>query len=210
VDLSLYVITDRAIQAPRSHVAVVEEAISGGASVVQLREKGVSTRVLFEEALALRKLTREKGVLFIVNDRLDVALAVGADGVHLGEEDLPISCARRMAPSLIIGASCDTEEKARELEALGADYLGVGTVFATATKKDAGEPIGLLRLRRIKEAVSIPVVAIGGITLENVEAVLATGVDGVAVVSAVVGAPSPYEAARAFRVRIDAFRREKR
>ncbi len=158
----------------------------------------------------ISRSTRALGALFIVNDRVDIALAVGADGVHLGEEDLPLSHARRIAPTLLVGASCDTEEEARRLEALGADYLGVGTVFPTATKKDAGEPIGLERLRRIKEAVRIPVVAIGGITLENVEEVLATGVDGVAVVSAVVGASSPYEAARAFREKIDAFRRGRR
>ncbi|MEN3185172.1 MAG: thiamine phosphate synthase [Atribacterota bacterium] len=210
MDLSLYVITDRTIEAPRSNVEVAREAARGGASVIQLREKRASTKVFLEEALELRKLTRDEGVLLIINDRLDVALAVEADGVHLGEEDMPISYARRLAPSLLIGVSCDTEKKARELEALGADYLGVGTVFPTSTKKDAGEPIGLLRLRQIKEAVKIPVVAIGGITLDNVEEVLATGVDGVAVVSAVVGASSPFEAARAFRQKIDTFWSKKR
>lgn len=210
MDLSLYVITDRKIQVPRSNVEVVREVIRGGASVIQLREKEVSTKIFLEEALELRKLTKEEGVLFVINDRLDIALAVGADGVHLGEADMPIPYARRLAPSLLIGASCDTVEKARELEALGADYLGVGTVFATSTKKDADEPIGLLRLRRIKEVVKIPVVAIGGITLDNVEEVLTTGVDGVAIVSAVVGASSPLEAARAFRQKIDTFWGKKR
>ncbi|MGQ9472538.1 MAG: thiamine phosphate synthase [Candidatus Caldatribacteriaceae bacterium] len=206
MDLSLYVITDRKIQAPRSHVEVVQEVIAAGASVVQLREKEENTRTFLEEALSLRAITKEQGVLFIVNDRIDVALAACADGVHLGEEDMPIEYVRRIAPHLLIGASCDTEERAKELEAQGADYLGVGTVFATATKKDAGEPIGLERLRAIKKVVKIPVVAIGGITLENLEEVLATGVDGIAVISAIVGSPSPYDVTRMFRRRIDLWR----
>lgn len=206
MDLSLYVITDRKIQAPRSHIEVVQEVVAGGASVVQLREKEENTRTFLEEALSLRAITKEQGILFIVNDRIDIALAACADGVHLGEEDMPIEYARRIAPHLLIGASCDTEERAKELESQGADYLGVGTVFTTATKKDAGEPIGLERLRAIKKAVKIPVVAIGGITLENLKEVLATGVDGIAVVSAIVGSPSPYDATRMFRRKIDLWR----
>ena len=207
-DFSLYVILDRALQKGRSHLEVAREAILGGATVIQLREKNLATRAMFEEALELRKLTRELNTLFIVNDRLDVALAVSSDGVHLGEEDLPVDAARRVAPDLIIGCSCDTVERARELERLGADYLGVGTVFPTVTKKDAGEPIGLSRLKEIKQVVSIPVVAIGGINLSNLDAVLSTGVDGVAVVSAIVGADSVFEAASAFRKKIDSWRKK--
>lgn len=203
-DFSLYVITDRRIQ-KRTNLEVVEEAIAGGASVIQLREKDLSTREFLKEALLLRECTKRHGVLFIVNDRVDIALASGADGVHLGAEDMPLAYARRIAPYLIIGYSCDTKEEAQEAERLGADYLGVGTVFPTATKKDAGPPIGLERLREIVSAVSIPVVAIGGITLENVEAVLATGVAGVAVVSAIVGAPSVREATALFREKINTF-----
>ncbi|BER91852.1 thiamine phosphate synthase [Atrimonas thermophila] len=207
-DFSLYVILDRVLQKGRSHLEVAREAIRGGATVIQLREKNLPTRPVFEEALKLRQLTRELDVLFIVNDRLDVALAVSADGVHLGEEDLPVDVARKLAPDFIIGCSCDTVERARELERLGADYLGVGTVFPTATKKDAGEPIGLDRLKEIKQAVCIPVIAIGGITLSNLDAVLETGVDGVAVVSAIVGADSVFEAASLFRRKIDAWRKK--
>jgi len=206
-DFSLYVILDRAVQRGRSHLEVAREAIRGGATVIQLREKNLPTRPIFEEALKLRQLTRELGALFIVNDRLDVALAVSSDGVHLGEEDLPVDVARKLAPSIIIGCSCDTVERARELERLGADYLGVGTVFPTATKKDAGEPIGLSRLKEIKQAVRIPVIAIGGINLSNLDAVLETGVDGVAVVSAIVGAELVFEAASLFRKKIDAWRK---
>lgn len=206
-DFSLYVITDRRIQ-KRDNLHVVEEAITGGASVIQLREKELTTRELLEEALCLRECTKRYGVLFIVNDRVDVALASRADGVHLGPDDMPLEYARRLAPHLLLGYSCDTVEAAKKAESLGADYLGVGAVFPTATKKDAGEPIGLERLREIKSAVSIPVIAIGGITLENLEAVLEMGVDGVAVVSAIVGAFSVKDAASAFRARIDAFRRK--
>lgn len=205
-DFSLYVITDRQIQR-RTNLEVVEEAIAGGASVIQLREKHLSTRAFLEEALLLRECTKRHGVLFIVNDRVDIALASGADGVHLGPEDMPLEYARRIAPHLVIGYSCDTKEEAQKAVQLGADYLGVGTVFPTTTKKDAGPPIGLERLREIAAAVTIPVVAIGGITLENVDDVLETGVSGVAVVSAIVGAPSVREATRAFRRKIDAFLR---
>lgn len=207
-DMSLYVITDRKIQ-KRTNLEVVEEAIAGGAAVVQLREKELPTRMLLEEALLLRECTRHHGVLFIVNDRIDIALASGADGVHLGPEDMPLMYARRIAPHLIIGYSCGTKEEAQEAERLGADYLGVGPVFPTTTKKDAGLPIGLERLQEIVSAVAIPVVAIGGITPENVEMVLATGVAGVAVVSAIVGAPSVREATALFRRKIDTFLRER-
>lgn len=206
-DFSLYVITDRNIQ-KRTNLEVVEEVIAGGASVIQLREKNLSTREFFEEALLLRRYTKRYGVLFIVNDRIDIALASEADGVHLGPEDLPLSYARRIAPHLVIGYSCSTKEEAQEAERLGADYLGVGAVFPTTTKKDAGPPIGLERLREIVSSVTIPVVAIGGITLENVEAVLATGVAGVAIVSAIVGAPSVRGATALFREKIDTFLRK--
>ncbi len=207
-DFSLYVITDRRIQ-KRPNVEVVEEAIAGGASVIQLREKDLSTREFLEEALLLRECTKRHGVLFIVNDRVDIALASGADGVHLGPEDMPLAYARRIAPHLIIGYSCDTKEEAQAAEHLGADYLGVGTVFPTTTKGDAGPPIGLERLREIVSSVRIPVVAIGGITPENVESVLAVGVDGVAVVSAIVGVSSVREAAALFRKKIDDFLRKR-
>ncbi len=201
---SLYVITDRNIQ-KRDTLEVVEEAILGGASVIQLREKDLPTREFLDEALRVRKCTKRYGVLFIVNDRVDIALASEADGVHLGPEDMPLRYAHRIAPHLLLGYSCDTVEEAKRAEQAGASYLGVGTVFPTKTKKDAGEPIGLERLRLVKEAVHIPVVAVGGINLDNLESVLATGVDGVAVVSAIVGAPSVRDATLSFRAKIDAF-----
>lgn len=207
LDLSLYVITDRKIQ-KKSNEEVVEEAASAGASVIQLREKNLPTRLWVEEAQKVREITHRWGIPLIINDRIDIALAVDADGVHLGEEDMPLVLARKICPSLIIGYSVSTVEEARKAEKEGADYLGAGTVFPTYTKKDAGEPIGLERLKEIKKAVHIPVVAIGGINLSNVEEVLATGVDGVAVVSAIVGAESVKEATCSFRQKIDLFRRK--
>jgi thiamine-phosphate pyrophosphorylase len=207
-DFSLYVITDRNIQ-KRDTLEVVKEAILGGASVIQLREKELSTREFLDEALRVRECTRRYGVLFIVNDRVDIALASEADGVHLGPEDMPLCYAHRIAPHLLLGYSCDTPEEAKEAEQAGASYLGVGTVFPTKTKKDVGEPIGLERLQLVKRAVRIPVIAIGGINLDNLESVLATGVDGVAVVSAIVGAPSVRDATLSFRAKIDTFRRKR-
>jgi len=197
VDWSLYVITDARLAQGRSHLEVIEAAIKGGATVVQYREKEATTKKMIEEARVLKALCHKKGIPFIVNDRVDVALAVDADGVHLGDDDMPVGIARRLlGPDKIIGASADSVEKALLYSKEGADYLGVGSVFATSTKPDAGEPIGLEKLSRIVRAVSIPVVAIGGINEDNVAEVIRTGVAGVAVVSAIVAADDVEEAAR--------------
>jgi len=188
----------------RSHLEVAREAIAGGASIIQFREKEMSTRKMVEVGLALRALTHEKGVPLIVNDRLDVALAVEADGVHVGQDDMPAILARKLiGPEKILGVSAANLAEALEAEKAGADYLGVGPVFATATKPDAGPAIGLEMLREIIEHVSIPVVAIGGINHRNVADVIRAGADGVAVISAVVAAPDIAEAARRLRERIE-------
>ncbi len=200
MNLSLYVITDRTCQGKRSMEETAEEVIRGGATVLQYREKApLSTRILCEEVIQLRRITMQHRVLFFVNDRVDLALACGADGVHLGDEDLPVPIARRIAPDLLIGASCDSVESALRAQEEGADYLGVGPVYVTATKPDAGEAVGTGLLAEVKNAVTIPVVAIGGITPENVPEVLQSGVDGVAVIQAVVGSPSPRSQAARFR-----------
>lgn len=197
LDLSLYVITDRLLSRGRSHREVVASAIAGGATCIQLREKDLSTRELYVTAEDLRRLTREKGVTFIVNDRLDVALAVGADGVHLGPDDLPFTAARRlMPPDMILGVSAGNLKDALEAQRMGANYLGVGSVFATATKADAGEPIGLEGLSHICRRVSIPVVGIGGINASNARSVMEAGAAGVAVISSVVAASDIASAAR--------------
>ena len=196
-DLSLYVITDRAIGRDRSLGDIVSAAIRGGATMIQLREKARPARDVVEMARHLLNITRPAGVPLIINDRVDVALAVEADGVHLGQDDLPVADARRLlGPERVLGASAGTPQEAVEAEADGADYVGVGSVFATGSKSDAGEPIGPAGLAQIKAAVSIPIVAIGGVTLANAAEAIHAGAQGVAVISAIVGADDVREAAR--------------
>jgi thiamine-phosphate pyrophosphorylase len=206
--LDLYVIVDTAVAGDRDPVALAAAAIAGGATALQLRAKDLPTVRQVAVARALADLARRHAVLFIVNDRLDVALAVEADGVHLGWEDLPPADARRLlGPERVLGVSAGNLEEARAALAAGADYLGVGPIFPTRTKADAGEAIGLEGLRAIRALSSVPIVAIGGITAENAAAVIAAGADGVAVISAVLLAPDPTAAARRLRQVIDEARR---
>ncbi len=192
----LYVITEPGLYDP---IEGARLALEGGAHILQLRDKNATTRRLIEVGSALRTLTRTYNALLIVNDRVDVALAVQADGVHLGQDDMPIALARRIVGErMLIGASTETVPEARQAEQEGADYLGVGPMFATATKPDAGAPVGPQRVREIKAVVSLPVFGIGGITLENASEVLSAGADGICVISAVFGAPDPLEATRQF------------
>ena len=205
VDYSLYVVTDRALARGRATADVVRAAVAGGATCVQLREKECGTREFLEEARAVRAALRGTGVPLIVNDRVDVALAVGADGVHLGQRDLPIAAARRLGPpSWIIGVSAESVADAVRAERDGADYVGASPVFATPTKADHAPPLGLEGLRAIRAAVKIPLVAIGGIHAGNARETIRAGADGLAVVSAIVAADSPREAARALKSEIDA------
>ncbi len=197
------VITDEVLARPRALSGVVREALAAGAPTIQLRLKSASARELLEAAQTLMPVVRSAGALFIVNDRLDVALAAGADGVHLGPDDLPVKDVRRVADArsgvadtFIVGYSTDTTDEAARAEAEGADYLGVGAVYATANKSDAGDVIGLKGLRRVVKAVSIPVVAIGGITPERAPAVAKTGACGSATIGAVMSAAEPAEAVR--------------
>lgn len=206
--LDLYVIVDTAVAGDRDPVALAAAAIAGGATALQLRAKDLPTVRQVAVARALADLARRHAVLFIVNDRLDVALAVEADGVHLGWEDLPPADARRLlGPERVLGVSAGNLEEARAALAAGADYLGVGPIFPTRTKADAGEAIGLEGLRAIRALSPVPIVAIGGITAENAAAVIAAGADGVAVISAVLLAPDPTAAARRLRQVIDEARR---
>lgn len=199
VDWRLYVVTDAGLSRGRSHRAVIEAAIVGGATVVQYREKHASTRQMIEEALELRDLTRRAGVPLIVNDRVDVALAVDADGVHVGQDDMPVALARRLIGNKLLGVSAHSLSEALQAVRDGADYLGVGPIFATTTKPDAASPIGLDGLRAIRQHVSIPIVAIGGINQANAADVMRAGADGIAVVSAVVAADDVTAAARQLR-----------
>lgn len=207
MDWSLYVITDAQLARGRSHVEVIHAAIEGGATIIQYRQKEGTTRRLVEEAQALRKLTWQADIPFIVNDRLDVALAVEADGVHVGQDDMPATFARRLMGARIVGVSVTNLQEALQAERDGADYLGVGPIFATPTKPDAAPPIGLEGLAEICRSVSIPVVAIGGINVHNAAAVIAAGADGVAVVSAVVAAPDVAAAARRLREIVESTRK---
>lgn len=196
--LRVLVITDAGLARGRSVPQVVAAALAGGARAVQLRNKGESARELLAVGRELRKVTAEAGALLFVNDRLDLALALEADGIHLGPHDLPVAEVRRTAPEgFLIGRSADVPSVARQAVADGADYIGCGTVYATTTKADAGDVIGLDGLRRVVEAVApTAVVGIGGITVERAEEVAATGAAGVAVVGAIMGAGDPAEAAR--------------
>ena len=205
LDLSLYVITDRLLSRGRTHLDVVEKALAGGATCIQLREKDpfVTTREFFCLAEKLRRLTGGKGVALIINDRLDIALAVGADGVHLGQDDLPFSVARRLLPpTMVLGASAGDPRQARKAAAEGAAYLGTGAVFGTSTKPDAGAAIGPGALAAVCRSVEIPVVGIGGIDAANAGEVIAAGAAGVAVISSVVGAKDITAAAREIALRV--------
>ena len=160
-------------------------ALSNGARIVQLRDKAASGAQLLRFAQELRELTSRHDALLLINDRIDIALASGADGVHLGPDDLLLSAARQLLPFQIIGASCGTLEEARHAERLGADYIGVGAVFGTQTKHDAGAPIGLENLRAIVQKTALPVAAIGGIARGNIASVVRCGAKMACVVSAI-------------------------
>jgi len=196
IDYSLYLVTDRGLARGRSTFDIVKAAVSGGVTCVQLREKDCSTLEFIEQALAIKNFLGEREVPLIINDRLDVALAVAADGVHLGQSDMPLEMARKIAgPSMLIGISAESVQDAVQAEKGGADYLGVSPIYATPTKTDTVFPLGLEGLREIKKRVKIPLVGIGGLNKFNAAEVIRNGADGVAVVSAIVAAEDPGTAA---------------
>lgn len=199
MDYTLYVCTDRELMSSPTMEESVEQAILGGAGVIQLRDKNSSGRRMYETALSLKAVTDHYDVPLIINDRVDIAMAVDAAGVHLGQSDMPIAAARRLlGPHKIIGISAAKVQEAMDAEAAGADYLGVGAMFATGTK-DNTRPVTKELLMEIRRAVSVPIVAIGGIHADNVTTLRDTGINGVAVVSAVVAQPDVAEAARTMR-----------
>jgi thiamine-phosphate pyrophosphorylase len=197
INYSLYLVTDRLLSCGRSTVDVVTAAVTGGVSCVQLREKHLPVREMIAEARRLVALLRPFGIPLIVNDRVDVALAAEADGVHLGQSDMRIEDARRiLGPGRIIGISAESVDDAVAAEREGADYVGISPVFGTTTKADIAEPLGLAGVREIRRRVALPLVGIGGISGANACEVVRAGADGVAVVSAIVSAPSPANSAR--------------
>jgi len=194
--LAVYLVADPA-QTTRDLVETVEQALSAGVTAVQLRTKRLTDRETLELGQAIAQLCRQAGALYIVNDRLDLALASGADGVHLGVDDLPLATARQLAPlGFIIGYSPETDSQTQSAKVEGANYLGVGPIFGTASKADAGAPIGLATIRHRSALAGIPIIGIGGITPGNASSVIEAGAVGVAVVGAILRAPDPAQAAR--------------
>ncbi len=200
IDFTLYLVTDRTLSRGRSILKIVKAAVRSGVTVVQLREKNVSTKIFAEEGLRIRDFLEKERIPLIINDRIDVALAIGADGVHLGQDDMPLKLARRILPDeFIIGVSVGSIEEAVKAEKGGADYLGLSPVYFSSTKKDAGEPLGLDEIIKIREEVSIPLVGIGGLNYKNSAEVIKAGITGIAVVSAIVAADDPGKAAASLK-----------
>jgi thiamine-phosphate pyrophosphorylase len=193
----LHVVTDGYLAPDRTHEQIALAAVRAGVPVVQLRDKNMPDGQFYKTAVALRGITREAGALFIVNDRVDIALAVGADGVHVGQSDMPAPVARKLIGNdRILGVSATTIEEALKAVEDGASYIGFGPIFSTATKNDAAQPVGLEQLRALKSQIRLPIVAIGGIGESNIGSIAATGADGAAVVSAVVCADDMQAAAK--------------
>lgn len=200
----LHLLTDVVLQTRFSHRELGLLGIAGGADMVQFREKRGATRSMIEAARSVADVCRKAGVPFVVNDRIDVAMAADADGVHLGQTDFPIPLARRLlGGSRIIGGSASTLDEAEICLAEGADYVGFGPVYPTASKEDAGPVSGIEALRTVVEKVPLPIIAIGGITVENVREVMESGAYGIAVISAVCCRLDPEGAAKALRAELE-------
>ena len=196
----LHLLTDVVLQSRFSHEELARLGIAGGADTIQLREKGGSTRRMIEVATLMGAVCREAGVPLIVNDRIDVAIAADADGVHLGQSDFPIPLARRLlGEGKIIGGSAATLDEAKICLAEGADYVGFGPVYPTGSKQDAGPVSGTELLREVVETIPLPIIAIGGITADKVYEVMNAGAHGIAVISAVCCQSDPEEATKALR-----------
>jgi thiamine-phosphate pyrophosphorylase len=210
-DLSLYVVTDPVLVGERALEDVCEQALASGVRVLQLRDKTASTRSLIQQAVLLQALVRKHKALLLVNDRVDVARAAGADGVHLGQDDMELSAAREiLGADKIIGISVQTPDEAREAEQGGADYLAANLVYETPTKTDLEQAIGLDGVRALRNASALPLVAIGGIKADNAAEVVAAGANGVAVVSAVMAAPDVPSACHELLQAVDLGRRRRR
>lgn len=196
IDYSIYLVTDRDLMSTETLEEAVEQALIGGCTLVQLREKDCSSLEFYKTAVKVKEITDKYNVPLLINDRLDIALAVDAAGVHVGQSDLPVSVVRKIiGEDKIIGISAGTLEDALQGQRDGADYLGVGAMYATGTKKDAN-PTSMEELKKIKENISLPIVVIGGINKERVKDFKGTGIDGLAIVSAIIAQEDIAEAAK--------------
>jgi thiamine-phosphate pyrophosphorylase len=203
IDYSLYLVTDRVLSLGRSNLEVIEAAVSGGVTLVQLREKEASTQDFYQEGLNIKDYLEAARIPLIINDRIDIALALDADGVHLGQEDMPVDVARKiLGPCKIIGASAFTTQEAVAAESMGADYLGLSPIFVTTTKPELVAEIGLEGISSLKRAVKIPIVGIGSMHQSNVYEAVRAGLDGVAVVSAICSQEDPKAAAAAIKAEV--------
>lgn len=196
IDYTLYLVTDRTLMSSATLTEAVKEAVKGGCTLVQLREKTLSSNEFYQTAVEIRKITTQLKVPLIINDRVDIALAVDAEGVHIGQDDLPAQQVRRLiGPGKIMGVSASNLQEALDARDAGADYLGVGAMYATGTKSDAAITT-VETLKHICKAVDLPVVAIGGLNRETIPNLAGTGIDGLAVVSAVIAQKDPTKAAK--------------
>lgn len=202
-EFNLYAITGEEFHPNRSLMEVMEESIRGGVDIIQLRDKTSSKRDLLAKAKALRELTKKHDVLFIVNDHIDVALAVDADGIHLGQDDLPLEEARKIVGNKIIGISTHCIEEARAAEKDGADYIGVGPIFPTKSKVDVVDPVTTSYIEQVAAEITIPFVAIGGIKLHNVDRVLQAGASRICMISEIVGAEDVQGVCQQFKERLE-------
>lgn len=211
IDISswnVYLVTDRSFSAGRTTEEIVRKAVEGGVSVVQLREKELETRAFYEEGLKIREMLKQAGVALLINDRIDVALALDADGVHLGRDDMPPREARRLlGPDKVIGLSVNTLDHVREESAAYADYLAISPVFFTGTKANITEPWGLAGVAAARAATGLPLCAIGGVGAHNARDVVRAGADFIAVVTAIAAAPDPCAAAEELVNEIEAGKR---
>ena len=196
IDYSVYLVTDHRDKTDEEFLNIIEEAIKGGTSIVQLREKTASTKDFYKLALKVKEITSKYDVPLLINDRIDIALAIDSDGVHIGQDDMPADIAREIiGDDKILGVSASTVEEAKKAQMDGADYIGSGAVFPTSTKDDA-DSVSKPQLKEIVDSIDIRVVAIGGITLENANTLKDTGIAGFSVVSAIMSAKDPKEASQ--------------
>ena len=194
IDYSVYLVTDSRDKSEEEFLAIIEEAIKGGTSIVQLREKTASTKDFYELALKVKEITSRYDVPLLINDRIDIALAIDSEGVHIGQDDMPADIARAIiGDEKILGVSASTVDEAVKAQKDGADYIGSGAVFPTSTKDDA-DSVSKDELKEIVNSIDIPIVAIGGITLENAQELKDTGISGFSVVSAIMSADNPKDA----------------